>query len=316
MRKSALLFPGQGSQYVSMGQSNDNNYAFVREIWEEANDILQFDIRRLCLEGPKHKLMQTQFTQPALFVVQYTAYQVLLHRSDYAIDYVAGHSLGEISALACAGAVEFRDGLNIVHTRGLLMHESGHDMQGRMAAIRGLDENTIDNLCRRCTDSDGKVVIACKNAPDQYVISGSVKSVEKVVSYVRDYKGHAIDLHVSAAFHSPYMKSAAHRFEQALKLYTYNKPKCTVMSNVTGEPYQDESEIVNNLVMQFTHPVEWMSTLQYLSGQGVQLFIDIGPGRVLKDLVGRNELQGAVYAVDTTEDYSELIRTASEDRNY
>lgn len=312
MKKSALLFPGQGSQYVSMGESNYNNYAFVREIWEEANDILQFDILKLCLEGPKQKLMQTDLTQPALFVVQYAAYHVLLHRSDFAIDYFAGHSLGEISALACVGAIEFRDALNIVRARGQLMNESSNDMQGRMVAIRGLNESELTELCIRFTDSDGEVVIACKNTPNQYVISGSVKSVEKVVGYVERYKGHAIDLDVSNAFHSPYMKSAAHRFEQVLKQYIYNEPKGTVISNVTAAPYKDESEIVNNLVMQLTHPVEWINTLKYLLGKGVQLFIDIGPGRVLKDLAGRNDLLGEVYAIDTPEDYNTLLEAVSE----
>jgi [acyl-carrier-protein] S-malonyltransferase len=164
MTKTAILFLGQGSQYITMGVSNYKKYTRVKEIFEEANDILQFDIRKICFEGPERELLQTNITQPALFVVQYAAYQVLLQEFDLTIDYYAGHSLGEISALACEGAIGFSDALKLVRARGQFMHEVVTEHQGRMAAIKGIDESTIEKICRRSSGLEGPVVIACKTS--------------------------------------------------------------------------------------------------------------------------------------------------------
>lgn len=282
---AAYLFPGQGSQYVGMGSDHYQNSVTVKEYIDSANDILGIDLKKIMFEGPEEKLKQTEFTQPAIFLHSVALYKTL----GAAPDMVAGHSLGEFSALVACGAVEFSDALKIVRRRGQLMQQAGIDNPGTMAAIIGMEDAEVEKFCKQASEETGKEVIAANyNCPGQLVISGDIEAVEKAVEIAKENGCRLAKLlPVSGAFHSSLMQPAYDGLKDELERLSISEPVCPVYSNYTAEPTEDPEEIRSNVLNQLLNPVRWTQTLQNMHKDGADTFIEVGPGKVLQGLVKR-----------------------------
>lgn len=281
----AYLFPGQGSQSVGMGKSHyESNSEFASYI-DRANEILDFDLKQIMFEGPGEKLKQTEFTQPAIFLHSVALYITL----DANPDMVAGHSLGEFSALVACGAVRFEDALKIVRRRGELMQQAGEENPGTMAAVIGMDDDVVERVCKQASEEIDKEVIAANyNCPGQLVISGDVEAVEKAVELLKEEGCRlAKMLPVSGAFHSSLMQPAYDGLKESLQSLEISTPDCPVYSNYTAEPTVDPEEIRSNLLNQLLNPVRWTQTLQNMNQNGADSFVEVGPGKVLQGLVKR-----------------------------
>lgn len=288
---TAFLFPGQGSQSVGMGYSLFEQHAPARERFEAAQRLID-DVDLLALmfgtassvADPEAALKETQITQPALYVHSLAAMAVL-DAKGATPDAVAGHSLGEYSALAAAGALSFEDGLHLVRRRGQLMAEAGERRPGSMAAILGADDDDVDAVCEDVTsEGEGVVQPANYNAPGQIVISGDVEAVEAASGRIG---GRTIPLPVSGAFHSPLMDYAHDGLADALDAVTIREPRCPVYLNVTAKPTTDPDEIRARLLQQLGAPVRWAQTLRTMHDAGIERFVEVGAGRVLQGLVRR-----------------------------
>ncbi|QNU68463.1 ACP S-malonyltransferase [Ruminiclostridium herbifermentans] len=315
MKKVALLFPGQGSQYVGMGKSLHEKYSVVRETFEEANEVLGFDIRNLCFEGSMEELTRTENTQPAILTTSVAMFKVYMQEIGVEPSYLCGHSLGEITSLTCAGGIKFSDAIKIVRNRGKFMQEAAAAGIGAMAAVSGLEKQIIKEECLLVNGDNNLVVISNYNSPNQIVISGHKNAVEEVGKRLKEKGGRITPLSVSAPFHSPLMKQAAERLKEELSNYEYSILKWPVLSNVTALPYEDSSMIIKNLELQITEPVQWQSIIQYLEKQGVELGIELGPKAVLKNLMKSNSKLIKCYAFDTEEDVLSLKEIAGENLN-
>lgn len=284
---TAYLFPGQGSQFVGMGKDHyDSNPEFAKYA-DQANDILGIDLKKIMFEGPEETLKQTEFTQPAIFLHSVALYKTL----DAKPDMVAGHSLGEFSALVACGAVSFEDALKIVRRRGQLMQEAGTQNPGTMAAIIGMDDEIVEQVCEEASTATGKEVIAANyNCPGQLVISGYVEAVEKAVEIAKEKGARmAMLLPVSGAFHSSLMQPALDGLKEQLENLEINTPDCPIYSNYAAEPTTDPEEIRSNLLDQLLNPVRWTQTLRNMLANGADSFVEVGPGKVLQGLVKRTE---------------------------
>jgi [acyl-carrier-protein] S-malonyltransferase len=282
---TAYLFPGQGSQSVGMGKSHyDDNEEFASYV-NRANDVLGFDLKQIMFEGPEEKLKQTEFTQPAIFLHSIALYNTL----DTTPDMVAGHSLGEFSALVACGAVSFEDALKIVRRRGELMQEAGENNPGTMAAVIGMGDEVVEQICEQATKQVGKEVIAANyNCPGQLVISGDEEAIDKAVALLKDEGCRlAKKLPVSGAFHSSLMQPAYDGLKESLETLEISKPDCPIYSNYTAEPTTDPEEIRSNVLNQLLNPVRWTQTLQNMHENGADSFVEVGPGKVLQGLVKR-----------------------------
>lgn len=287
---TAFLFPGQGSQSLGMGYELFEQYPEARARFETANELLDVDLLTLMfgldssLDDPEDELKQTAITQPALYTHSLAAMAVL-EANDVAPDMVAGHSLGEYSALAASGALSFEDGLRVVRRRGELMAEAGHRRPGAMAAIMGGDDADVESACKSASEEgDGVVQPANYNAPGQIVISGDEEAVERATARI---KGRAIPLPVSGAFHSPLMEYAREGLGEVLQSVSIDEPGCPVYLNVTAQPTTDPAEIRKQLIEQLLSPVRWAQLLRQMEADGAERFIEVGAGDVLRGLVGR-----------------------------
>ena len=306
MKKVALLFPGQGSQYVGMGKTLHEKYSVVRETFDEANEVLGFDIRKLCFEGGMEELTRTENTQPAILTTSVAMFKVYMQEIGMEPSFLGGHSLGEITSLTCAGGIKFSDAVKIVHNRGKFMQEAASEGIGAMAAVSGLKQQVVEEECLS-VNGDGKLVVVSNyNSPNQIVISGHKNAVEEVGKKLQEKGGRIVPLSVSAPFHSPLMKQAAVRLKEELNNYEYGKLKWPVLSNVTALPYEDSSMIIRNLERQITEPVQWQLIIQYLESQGVEFGIELGPKTVLKNLMKSNSHLIKGYAFDVEEDVLSL----------
>ncbi|MDP9381616.1 MAG: ACP S-malonyltransferase [Chloroflexota bacterium] len=286
---TAYLFPGQGSQSVGMGRDLAAE-TDARALWEEADDTLGYSLSKIAWEGPDAELQRTENAQPALLVASLATLRVLASRvvlSD-APAYVAGHSLGEYTALVAAGSLTFADALRLVRLRGELMAAEGDRVGGAMAAVMGLSADLVGSI----SEEEG-VDVANRNSPEQTVVSGEVGAVARVVERLRGAGARrVVPLPVSGAFHSRLMRPLADRFAQAVADVSLSSPRILVISNVSAQPLRDEAEIRRELVEQLYSPVEWVRTLEYLHTHGVTRYIEVGPGKVLTGLV-RRTLPGA-----------------------
>lgn len=285
MTKLAFIFPGQGSQQVGMGAEVAQNYPVADATFEEADVALGRGLRKLCFEGPETDLKQTENTQLAILICSVATLRVL-KEFGIAPNAVAGHSLGEYSALVAAEALDFADALRLVHARASFMAEAGESQQGTMAAILGMETAQLQQLCDTV---EGVVNIANYNCPGQLVISGEVDAVNHVVSLAKAEIGErrCRPLPVSGAFHSPLMAPAQQKFGAVLDSVTLHAPKVNIAMNVTGAFATDEDDIRQLLFQQITQPVQWVKTLETIENTGITDFIEVGPGKVLSGLVKR-----------------------------
>jgi [acyl-carrier-protein] S-malonyltransferase len=278
---NAFVFPGQGAQYPGMGKDLYENSDIAREMFDKANEILGFEITKIMFEGSADELKETKVTQPAIFLHSVILSKVLGDK--FKPDMTAGHSLGEFSALVAAGALSFEDGLKLVSQRALAMQKACENEPSTMAAIVGLDDETVEQVCN---ETHGIVVAANYNCPGQLVISGAVEAVEAACESLKE-KGakRALILPVGGAFHSPLMEPAREELAAAIEATNINKPVCPVYQNVDAKPHIEPSEIKANLIAQLTEPVRWTQTVKNMIADGAVSFTELGPGKVLQGLV-------------------------------
>ena len=277
--KKAFVFPGQGAQFVGMGKDLYENSPEAKELFEKANEILGFRITDLMFEGTDEDLKQTKVTQPAIFL-----HSVILAKSlNEKPDMVAGHSLGEFSALVANGTLSFEDGLRLVHARALAMQKACEANPSTMAAILGLPDETVENVL---ADIDDVVVTANYNCPGQIVISGTMQGIATACEKLKAAGAkRALPLKVGGAFHSPLMEPARKELADAIMNTHFSKPSCPVYQNVNAQPVSDPEEIKKNLIDQLTASVRWTQTVQNMLSDGASSFLEIGPGSVLQGLI-------------------------------
>ncbi len=278
----AYIFPGQGAQFTGMGKDLYENSALAAALFEKANEILGFRITDIMFEGTTEELKETKVTQPAIFL-----HSVILAKTlkDFKPEMVAGHSLGEFSALAANGVLSFEDGLRLVSQRALAMQKACEIKPSTMAAVLGLADNIVEEVC---ASIDGIVVAANYNCPGQLVISGEFKAVELACEKMKEAGAkRALILPVGGGFHSPMMEPAREELAAAIEATTFSTPICPVYQNVTAKAVSDPAEIKKNLIIQLTAPVKWTQSVQQMIADGVTLFTEVGPGKVLAGLIGK-----------------------------
>lgn len=284
MPKIAFIFPGQGSQYIGMGRDIFDNYPEAQRIFEEADQVLGRCISSLCFQGPEDQLKDTRNSQPSILTTSVAVHKVL-ELEGIKPDFAAGHSLGEYSALVAAGAISFAEALRLINRRGQLMAEADPLQQGTMAAVIGLEREILNDCLRSVNEEQaGPVEAANYNSPGQIVVSGAKNGIEKLKALVAEKGGRFIPLQVSGAFHSTFMKKAADTFQDDLQKASWRELTVPVVANVTARPVTTP-ELVGSLYRQLYSPVQWEDSLQFMAGQGVQTYVEVGPGKVLSGLV-------------------------------
>jgi [acyl-carrier-protein] S-malonyltransferase len=282
----AFVFPGQGSQFVGMGKDLYENHTLAKELFDKADSILGFKITDIMFAGTDEQLKQTNVTQPAVFL--HSVISALCLGDAFKPDMVAGHSLGEFSALVASGALSFEDGLKLVAARANAMQKACEKNPGTMAAIIALPDETVEHVCEEVS-KEGKVVVAANyNCPGQLVISGEKDAINEACEKLKAAGAkRALPLMVGGAFHSPLMQPAKDELQDAIEKTNFSTPSCPVYQNVDAKPHTDPSEIKANLIAQLTSPVRWTKSVQNMIADGADDFTECGPGRALRGMIGR-----------------------------
>ena len=290
----AYVFPGQGAQFAGMGKDLYDSKPLAKELFDKANDILGYSITDIMFNGTDEQLKETKITQPAVFL--HSVISALCLGDEFTPAMVAGHSLGEFSALVAAGALSFEDGLRLVYARAMAMQKACEVAPGTMAAIVGLDDETVEKICQQVSTVGNVVVAANYNCPGQLVISGNIDAVNQACELLKEAGAkRALPLKVGGAFHSPLMQPAKDELQTAIENTTFAEPKCPVYQNVDGQPHTAPEEIKKNLIAQLTSSVRWTSSVQNMIKDGANDFTECGPGKALQGMIGRIDKHGTAH---------------------
>jgi [acyl-carrier-protein] S-malonyltransferase len=293
----AYVFPGQGAQFAGMGKDLYDSKPLAKELFDKANDILGYSITDIMFNGTDEQLKETKITQPAVFL--HSVISALCLGDEFTPAMVAGHSLGEFSALVAAGALSFEDGLRLVYARAMAMQKACEVAPGTMAAIVGLDDETVEKICQQVSAVGNVVVAANYNCPGQLVISGNIDAVNQACELLKEAGAkRALPLKVGGAFHSPLMQPAKDELQTAIENTTFAEPKCPVYQNVDGQPHTAPEEIKKNLIAQLTSSVRWTSSVQNMIKDGANDFTECGPGKALQGMIGRIDKDVTAHGIE------------------
>lgn len=312
MQTLGFVFPGQGSQSLGMLNELANEFHHINETFNEGSEVLGYDLWQIVQQGPEARLNQTEYTQPALLTASVAIWRIWKSQNGPLPSFLAGHSLGEYSALVCAESISYKDAIRLVSLRGKLMQSAVEEGQGAMAAIVGLEEALVDEVCQKA-NTQGIVDPANYNSIGQIVISGQVKAVNYAVELAKSAGAKlAKILPVSVPSHCKLMKPAAEQLESSLSQIDFHLPKIPVVQNVDVATYFDEIKIREALVKQLYSPVRWVETIQFMALQGINIFIECGPGKVLGGLIKRIEASAKSFTTDTPQ----ALKIAKENINF
>lgn len=306
----ALLFSGQGSQYVGMTKDLVESFEQAREMAARANDLLGYDLGSIMIDGPEEELRKTKFTQPALFLHEA---MLLALTSTEGVSAVAGHSLGEFSALHAAGVLSFDDALQLVQLRAQLMFDVGNATAGTMAAVVGLDDDVVRQICQELDGVDAQVIVPANyNSPGQVVVSGSAEYVRACMPVFKERGAKMVkELQVSGAFHSPLLNDAQQGLAEKIRSTEFSKARMPVYVNVSGSPISDPESLKESAIRQLTSPVLWTSTMHAMWNDGIRSYCEVGPGKVLQGLVKRTLAEATIDGIDTAADVLRHTSSAS-----
>jgi len=305
----SVLFPGQGSQSVGMGKNLYEKFDYVKSLFRQADDILEKSISKIILEGPKELINQTENTQPAIFLISYSIYEVIKNETSFNLNdakFFAGHSLGEYSALACAGSLSFNQTIKLLQSRGRFMQSAVPNGKGGMLAVLGSDIQKINKIIKNNEDNF-KCYIANDNSVGQVVVSGNINDLKKFSEELKKNKIKNISLPVSAPFHCELMNSATEKMREEMRTVEFKKPVVNIISNVTAQQANNPNDIKKLLVDQIEKPVRWREIVINMIDSNVEKFIEIGPGKVLSGLVKRINNNVELIQVNEIEDINKLI---------
>lgn len=296
----AFVFPGQGSQFVGMGKDLYENSPLAKELFDKANDILGYRITDIMFEGSDDDLKQTKVTQPAVFL--HSVISALCMGEDFKPEMTAGHSLGEFSALVAAGALSFEDGLRLVYARAMAMQKACEIAPGTMAAIIGLPDEKVEEVCKEVSEEGNVVVAANYNCPGQLVISGNVDAINAACEKLKAAGAkRALPLKVGGAFHSPLMQPAKDEFQAAIEKTEFCTPKCPIYQNVDALPHTDAAEIKQNLIAQLTSSVRWSQIVEHMIADGATDFTECGPGKALQGMIAKISKEVTAHGIEVAE---------------
>lgn len=305
----AIIFPGQGSQKVGMATEFEKNFQIVKDIFKQADDILKFKLSEIILRGSDEELKKTEITQPAILTTSFAIFTVLKSEFNFNLSnvkFLAGHSLGEYSALVASGSLSFKDAISLVHRRGKLMQEAVPLGEGSMLAVMGIENNELKELINNFDKKNGVCEIANDNAKGQIIISGEKIALNKFNEVLKEKKKRSVFLPVSAPFHCSLMKSAADEMDKLLQNIEFENAQIQLISNVTALPLEKKGDIAKLLFEQIFSPVRWRESIEYMIKKGITDFIEIGPGKVLSGLVKRTSDKVKVDNINSIDDIKNL----------
>jgi [acyl-carrier-protein] S-malonyltransferase len=314
MRKLAVMFPGQGSQFIGMGNDIFNEFPYTLDYFKEASEILRVDLIQLCKNGPIEDLSKTVNAQPILLTLSYAEFQVFFKEFDLTPKFAAGHSLGEYSALTCAQAISFPDAIRLVRKRGELMENAISNNLTQMAAITNIEDFIVEDVINDFKNDGLKVFISNFNAPDQTVIAGEKNAMEKACNFFTEKGATAHILKVSGAFHTSFMQAMVKDFQDFLTTINIKQFQFPVISNLTAIPYNNPNEIKESLVKHLVSPVQWTQSMKFMQEQGIQIFVEIGAGNILKNLTSKNIKYATTFSVENKEDRLKLKEEIENER--